>query len=505
VFYLSYISSELRRRAGRTLLTALGLGVGVGLVVAVAALGDGLDRAQEKVLKPLTGVGTDMSVTRPIRVAEDDGSGGGGPFGGLSAKEREQLREENGRGRLDLQSVGDPGEKFSRTNFTSTQLSFPASTVTRIRAQDGVKDAAASLTLSAITISGTVPEGGFGGGPGGGGPGLGGPPGAGGGQGGPQNIGFQSMTVTGVDVSRSDLATVGPGDITSGAYLHPNHAREAVVDVSYAKRHDIALGEEIKLKNRGYTVVGIAQAPLGGSTADIYLKLDQLQKISDREGRVNTAQVRAERAEAVSSVETGIKRTLDGASVTTAADLADRVGGSLTDAKQLSDKLGIALTVVALVAAFLIASLLTLSSVTKRVRELGTLKAIGWPQRKVVRQVTGESVAQGALGGVIGALLGIAAAGAITAVGITLKASVAAQNAGGGRGPGGFVGPPGGGGFGQGAVQAGSTSVALDAPIDIGLVVLAISLALLGGLVAGSAGGLRAARLRPADALRHIG
>jgi ABC-type antimicrobial peptide transport system permease subunit len=144
--------------------------------------------------------------------------------------------------------------------------------------------------------------------------------------------------------------------------------------------------------------------------------------------------------------------------------------------------------------------------VTKRIRELGTLKALGWPQRKVVRQVTGEAVAQGALGGVIGALLGIAAAAAINAVGITLNASVAAQNAGAGRGPGGFGGPPGGGGgFGQGAVQAGSTSVALIAPIDIGLIVLAISLALLGGLIAGSVGGLRAARLRPADALRHIG
>ena len=38
MFYLGYIVSELRRRKGRTLLTALGLGVGVGLVVTVSAL-----------------------------------------------------------------------------------------------------------------------------------------------------------------------------------------------------------------------------------------------------------------------------------------------------------------------------------------------------------------------------------------------------------------------------------------------------------------------------------
>ena len=50
-----------------------------------------------------------------------------------------------------------------------------------------------------------------------------------------------------------------------------------------------------------------------------------------------------------------------------------------------------------------IASLLTLSSVTKRTRELGTLKAIGWKRSRVVRQIAGESLAQGALGGVAGA------------------------------------------------------------------------------------------------------
>src|SRR5947207_14741822 len=86
VFYLSYIGAELRRRAGRTALTALGLGIGIGLVVTVTALSKGLDNAQQKVLKPLTGVGTDMSVTRPLRVSNNGQAftpGAGGPGAGL--------------------------------------------------------------------------------------------------------------------------------------------------------------------------------------------------------------------------------------------------------------------------------------------------------------------------------------------------------------------------------------------------------------------------------------
>ena len=68
MFAPTYVYAELVHRKGRTVLTALGLGVGVGLVIAVGALSAGLDDAQQQVLKPLTGVGSDMSVTRPLRL-----------------------------------------------------------------------------------------------------------------------------------------------------------------------------------------------------------------------------------------------------------------------------------------------------------------------------------------------------------------------------------------------------------------------------------------------------
>jgi putative ABC transport system permease protein len=483
MFYLSYAVSELRRRKGRTLLTALGLGVGVGLVVTVSALSAGLDKAQETVLKPLTGVGTDMSVTRPLKLS------GNGPAG-LSQSERDRLETENGPRRFDLGKQAEPGEKFTRTDFMSAaQLSFPASQVAKIAKLDGVEDAAGSLTLNAVTIKGTVPEGGFQG------PQVqrGAPPANGGQQTQRAPFDIDSMSVTGVDESKPALAAVR---------LHAGDAREAVVNESYAKRHGISKGETITLDGKTFTVIGLTRSPLGGQASDVYIKLAQLQKMSDREGRVNTVQVRAASIDDVAAVEKAIRGAMSGASVTTAADLAKRVGGSLADAKSLSSKLGTALTIVALVAAFLIASLLTLASVTKRIRELGTLKALGWPGRHVVRQVTGESVLQGVLGGVLGALIGIGGAALVTALAPTLEATVAGPSGGAGPRPG-----PGGGaifGLGQAAITSGTEKISLDAPVDLGLVALAIGLALLGGLIAGSVGGLRASRLRPADALRHI-
>ena len=84
----------------------------------------------------------------------------------------------------------------------------------------------------------------------------------------------------------------------------------------------------------------------------------------------------------------------------------------------------------------------------------------------------------------------------IDAVGINLKATVASASS---AAPGGF-GP-----FGQGVVDtAGSTVVKLGAPLSIGLILAAVALAVAGGILAGAVGGLRAARLRPAEALRTI-
>ena len=67
-----------------------------------------------------------------------------------------------------------------------------------------------------------------------------------------------------------------------------------------------------------------------------------------------------------------------------------------------------------------------------------------------------------------------------------------------------LLGGGGGGPFGQGEVAPQSTTVEIGAPISVDLMLLAVGLAVLGGLIAGAVGGLRAARLRPADALRHI-
>ena len=89
-----------------------------------------------------------------------------------------------------------------------------------------------------------------------------------------------------------------------------------------------------------------------------------------------------------------------------------------------------------------------------------------------------------------GVLLGVAVALAIGSFGPTLSAS---STTGGGS----IVGI-------EQATRTTSDAVSLSAPVGVSIVVGGFLLAVLGGLLAGAAGAARAARLRPADALRTV-
>jgi putative ABC transport system permease protein len=139
-----------------------------------------------------------------------------------------------------------------------------------------------------------------------------------------------------------------------------------------------------------------------------------------------------------------------------------------------------------------VASLLTVAAVSRRVREFGTLKALGWPSRRIIGQVMGEAIAMGVIGGALGVALGYGGVSLVDALAPALTASV-----GQGAGP-----------AGQSAMRAatagGPVTVQLHAPVAPSVIVVAVVLAIAGGLVAGAFGGWRAARLCPAAALSQV-
>ncbi|MGW1727756.1 ABC transporter permease [Streptomyces sp. NPDC002306] len=486
--FFTYLRRELRRRRKAALVVASGLALGIALVIVVNSVSSGMGKAQDKVLQSLYGLGTDMTVTK--------------------AAEPAAATSERPRFRFDAQDNGSDKEQSTDRVMVQGFQTLSTSTVTKVGEQSGVADVVGGLSLQVIKVSGQFTRGQFqqdgDGGDQRGGPGGGAQP-QGEVRGGGADFDVNNYSVFGTDVTKPALGPLTSSKISSGRTFTTAEAdtEVAVLDSAYAKEKKLKVGSTVTIKSVKFKVIGIATADSGDSAANVYIPLTQAQTISDSKNKVTTIYVKATDSQKIDSVKSTIQKNVSGTTVTTSADLADTVSGSLSTASSLATNVGKWLSIAVLVAAFLVAGLLTSSAVSRRVREFGTLKALGWKSGRVTRQVVGEAMVNGLLGGVLGIALGLAGAYAVTAISPTLEAQTGGGggNASGGPGGGGF----GGGGFGGARQTASKTlDVALTAPVSLTTVALAVGLAVTGGLIAGAFGGWRASRLRPADALRRV-
>jgi ABC-type antimicrobial peptide transport system permease subunit len=621
VFSLSYAWNELRRRAGRTIVTAIGLAAGVGLVMGIIGVSSGLSDAQNKILSPLSTVGTDIIVTRTVAPTTSTtttttttpafGGGGGAPAGGrgtgtgggggffgrgvagaasLNSSDDATLASANSSVLTDLAKLGKPGTKFTHDFFVpGTLVTFPSDAISVVSKIPGVTSSVGALSLQALHETGTVPTqvatvktggqkitttekapvltaaqeaterscitgllkkdfggaingtgtkattggGGF---PGGGGTGGGGTGGA------PTgvrrtfanfgsnsafekcltpaqisyentvvvpeqtitqvlnapttNISDTSYTVAGVNPSDQTTGLITKAQLVKGTWFNSNPANEVLLATSYAAKEKVAVGGKLVINGINYTVIGTVNPTLTGDSSDIYFDISTLQSLSTESSRVNEVLVSVAKSSNVTTVANEIKKALPGATVLTDQTLADQVSGSLSNAHKLANDLGGALAIVVLLAAFLIAGLLTLSSVAKRTREIGSLRAIGWSRGAVVRQIMAETLGIGILGAIIGVGVGVLVCVIIGAVGPALSVTSSGLSVGAST-----VSNL----IGQSNSATINTTVHLTAPIHASAILLGVAGAILGGLLAGTAGGWRAARLAPASALRDLG
>ena len=485
--FFTYLGRELRRRSRQALVIALGLALGIGLTIAVSAASSGVKVAQNEVLKSLYGVGTDITVTQTAT----RGSGGGQSFG------------------ITGQTQDTTGTKTTSTSQDTARVApgtgtLATTTLTKVQGLSGVSGAVGSISLVDFNISGSLTQsftqqpsttptgsasrGGSGGSSGGGF--RAGPPSG--------NFNFNQTTMQGVDVANMSIGPMSSVTLSSGRALTSSDANSAVavINSSYATQQNIKLGATETLGGTKFTVVGIVTT---SSSEDYFMPLAEAQKISSDTGKVTTIYVKAASSTQITSVASEISKTASGSTVSTSAELANSVSGSLSSTASLANNLGKWLSIGVLLAAFLVAALFTMAAVGRRTREFGTLKAIGWTSGRVVRQVLGESIVTGLIGGLIGIGLGYAGAFAIDKFAPTLTASTATSSASNAAG-----GGPGGGGFGGRANAASNVTVHLTAPVDVSILLLAVGLAVLGGLIAGGLGGWRASSLRPADALAKV-
>lgn len=488
--YGTYLRRELAGRKKQTWIVAIGLAIAIALVIIVNALTAGVRDAQAQALESVYGVGTDLTVTG---AAAEPGEGGGQRF---------DFGSEDGATEGDTTTLS---QSTLMTDFMRGTLD--ASVLDTVTSTDGVTAASGALSLTNSTFSGELPSGGFGAQDGttegtapaeGQAPPQGGTVGAGGG-----SFGVDSFTVLGIDPAVTSVGPLASVEVSDGRALDTDDAGAlvALVDATYATTNEVAVGDTIDVAGSDVEVVGVvaSTSDSADTAANVYLPLDTAQELSGAGDVISTVYVQAESASSIDAVQASLSEELPDATITSQSELASTVSGSLSSATSLITNLGTWLSIIVLAVAVLLSVLLTLSGVSRRTREFGTLKAIGWSNGRVVRQVAGESMVQGLIGGAVGLALGIAGIVVINLVKPTVAAAAAGNAEGGPGGMGG--GPTGGGGMFQTQQAA---DIVLQAPFTPWVLVAAVGLAVLGGLVAGAFGGWRAARLSPAEALRSV-
>jgi ABC-type antimicrobial peptide transport system permease subunit len=294
-------------------------------------------------------------------------------------------------------------------------------------------------------------------------------------------------TIMGVDLSQPSLGPVKVKEwLKEGRF--PQKEGEVVLEKHFAKFHRTGLDGTITIGGRAFTVVGLLEIKEGSqiASANIYLPLADAQKLLGGEAKgVNVVYLRLKNPSLLGQVKPQIAKQLSGVSVTSSDSFLELMGG----VSKISDQFSLLTSIIALGGAIFLIIKTMLANLVARSSEIGILKAVGWTERDVQKQLMGEALLQSLAGGVLGLiigygvsyLLGFASIPVSTPWEINLLPALA-----------------------KSAEGAASAAVQLPVSLSLGLTTSALALSLLAGALASYFMGRRTARMKPVDILRKL-
>jgi len=398
-----YALKEIRRRKLRSLANVLGYVIAVAFLIVIVTLAEGYNFV---VAGDLRGIGTHFAVYVPASKNCPCQFGEVGPF--------------------------------FRDVYTPT---FNSSIVETIRGLPGVEDAAPCLMFR-----------------------------------------LDNLTISGVDFdSLATQTTTVAIDEVVGSLPKANDPSEVILDSVFANVLKLDVGDTVAAFNRDFTVVGIANPSLHSKPAgiaNIYAHLSMVQEIARYYGNlynfavkdINLVLVEISSkgdAEYISQVEQSVLEKLESYAGTNGAIVGYQCGYEARKVVSITEDSAWMTSIILLVSVTLFSIKSQFGSVVERTKEIGILKAIGWMDSDITKQIFLESLLQGLAGGIIG--LGI---GCLVLFVFPQFALITKQN--------------------------------LVLAISPWLVLLGLATSLIGGVLSGMIPAWRAAKLQPAEALRRF-
>jgi putative ABC transport system permease protein len=182
--------------------------------------------------------------------------------------------------------------------------------------------------------------------------------------------------------------------------------REALVGDAAAPKRHLRPGKKLRLGSRTFPVAGLYHSGNSFIDGGAVLPLGAVQRLAGRRGDVTTIAVTVELGRKPRDVARAIERRFPGTIAVTEPGQAVKIDTS----SRLIVSTGWIISLLALIVGGIAVTNTMAMSVFERVREIGILRAVGWPTRRIALLVVSEALAICLLALAVGLALGYAAA-----------------------------------------------------------------------------------------------
>jgi putative ABC transport system permease protein len=226
-------------------------------------------------------------------------------------------------------------------------------------------------------------------------------------------------SINGMNVTLRGLLPIGLSmrnemKIASGRWFEAGQ-REVTVGKGVSKRFpDARVGKQLKFGKGLWTVVGVFDAGQSAANSEIFGDLNQISSDFDRSDGLSSVLVRAQDRASVTALINAMaddpRLGLEGLSEVDYYKSQTASGAPLKF-------LGLFIAIIMAVGSSFAAMNTMYAAVSRRAKEIGTLRVLGFSQGSILLSFFVESVALSLLGGILGCLLALPLNGITTAIG----------------------------------------------------------------------------------------
>lgn len=220
---------------------------------------------------------------------------------------------------------------------------------------------------------------------------------------------FSPIVVVGINPEPGELGPIKNSDLKNiqGRYFSKEDNFAVILDKDFARTRNLKLEDSIDIGPRlGNKVIGIIDPGYDAkiSGAQVFVPLKVAMEMVGRGDVVDIIFVKVKAGADLEAVKQKIKKALanESLTITTSKDYLSSVAGF----SLLAQGLMLAIFFIVILISFLFIAKTAYGTVLERSGELGTLKAVGWRNKDIIKLIILENSILGFFGGLLGSILG---------------------------------------------------------------------------------------------------